>query len=82
MTDCVLLEKIVPRITPSNLQVTPRGRVTLTISDTESEEQCDEFLAPEYKPGLQVACEASLEKVGSSTFGKFYSELAFCKFVI
>jgi hypothetical protein len=77
VADCVLLEKMVPRITPSNLQVTPRGRVTLAISDTKSGEQCDEFLAPEYKPGLQVTCEASLEKVRFSMLGKFCSELTF-----
>jgi hypothetical protein len=66
VTDSVLLQNMVPRITPSNLQVTPRGRVKLAFSDTGSEEQCDEFVAPEYRPGVQVACDSSLEKVGSS----------------
>jgi hypothetical protein len=69
VADCLLLENIVPRITPSSLQVTRRGRVTLEISNTESGEQYDEFLAPEYRSGLQVACDASLEKVRTKHLG-------------
>jgi hypothetical protein len=77
----VLLERIVPKITPSNLQVTPRGRVTLAMSDTTSGEPCDEFFAPEYRRGQQVACKASLEKVGSSSIRIFDSELIFLRFI-
>jgi len=61
---CVLLQKILPRVTPSSLEITRRGRVTLAISDALCEDQCDEFSAPEYRPGLQVNSETSIEKVG------------------
>jgi hypothetical protein len=82
VTDCELLEKLVPKITASDLEVTPRGRVTLATSDTDPGEQCDEFLAPEYRTGQQVACEASLEKVGSSMFRKFCSRSLLCNDIV
>jgi hypothetical protein len=58
------MQKILPRVTPSNLEITSRGRVTLAISETKCGNQCDEFSAPEYTPGLQVTSETSIEKVG------------------
>ena len=51
-------------VTPSSLEITKRGRVTLAISDTPCGNQCDQFYAPEYRPGLQVNSETSIEKVG------------------
>jgi hypothetical protein len=64
VADCVLLQQILPRVTPSNVHITRRGRVTLAISDTKCGNQRDEFSAPEYTPGLQVTSETSIEKVG------------------
>lgn len=39
------------------------GRVRLEQSDTDSGESEEQYLAPEYRPGGQVACDGSLEKV-------------------
>jgi hypothetical protein len=59
----VLLQKILPRVTPSNVEITRRGRVTLAVADTKCGNQCDGFSAPEYTPGHQVTSETSIEKV-------------------
>ena len=60
----MLLQKILPRVTPDSLEITRSGRVRVAISDTKCGNQCGDFWAPEYKPELPVTSETSIEKVG------------------